>query len=106
MERTRGDVKVPVPREAVTEFCQRHRVRELALFGSVLRDDFTEQSDVDILIDFLPDTKVTFFHLADMENELETVFRHKIDLVLKNTLHRRVAAEVLASREVLYVATQ
>lgn len=106
MESAPGDVKVPVPLEAVLDFCRRHRVQEFALFGSVLRDDFNQNSDIDILVDFLPDTKVTFFSLADMENELRTIFRRKIDLVLKDTLHQRIAAEVLTSREVLYVAAQ
>lgn len=99
-------MKVSVPKEAVAAFCRRHGVREFALFGSVLRDDFTQHSDIDILVDFLPDAKVTFFRLADMENELRTIFNREVDLVLKDTLHRRIAAEVLASREVFYVAAQ
>lgn len=106
MEGAQGHVKISVPQDAVAAFCRRNGVREFALFGSILRDDFTQNSDIDILVDFLPDTKVTFFRLADMENELRTIFQREIDLVLKDTLHRRIAAEVLASREVLYVAAQ
>jgi hypothetical protein len=98
VEGAQGHVKISVPQDAVAAFCRRNGVREFALFGSILRDDFTQNSDIDILVDFLPDTKVTFFRLADMENELRTIFQREIDLVLKDTLHRRIAAEVLASR--------
>lgn len=101
-----AQIRVPVPMEAVADFCRRHRVRELALFGSVLRDDFTDQSDVDVLIDFLPDTRITLFGLSDLQTELEAMFSREVDLVMKDTLKRRIAAEVLASREVLYVAPQ
>jgi predicted nucleotidyltransferase len=91
---------------AVVDFCRRHRVKELALFGSVLRKDFSDRSDVDVLIDFLPDTRITLFGLSNLQTELETMFRRHVDLVMKDTLKRRIAAEVLASREVLYVAAQ
>ncbi|MDA8344888.1 MAG: nucleotidyltransferase domain-containing protein [Thermaerobacter sp.] len=106
MKSAREAVHVPVPVEAVADFCRRHRVRELALFGSVLRDDFTDHSDVDVLIDFMPDTRITLFGLSRLQTELEAMFRRDVDLVMKDTLKRRIAAEVLASREVLYVASQ
>ncbi len=54
MESARETARISVPMEAIADFSRRHRVRELALFGSVLRDDFTPESDVDVLIDFLP----------------------------------------------------
>lgn len=100
------EARIAVPMDAVADFCRRHRVREFALFGSVLRDDFAESSDVDVLIDFLPGTRITLFGLSDLQTELETMFRRDVDLVMKDTLKRRIAAEVLGSLEVLYVAPQ
>ena len=104
MEGARAAVRMPVPREAVADFCRRHRVRELALFGSVLRDDFAEGSDVDVLIDFLPGTRITLFGLSDLQTELGSMFHRDVDLVMKSALHPVIAKEVLASRQVLYVA--
>ena len=99
----RAAVRMPVPMESVADFCVRHRVRELSLFGSVLRDDFTEASDVDVLIDFLPGTRITLFDLSDLQTELESMFHRDVDLVMKSALHPAIAQEVLASRQVLYV---
>ena len=53
-------VRIEIPRRAVAEFCRRHHVRRLALFGSVLRDDFTSESDVDVLVEFEPGRTVGF----------------------------------------------
>ena len=106
MESARAEARIPIPIEAVADFCRRHRVRELALFGSVLRDDFTERSDVDVLIDFLPQTRVTFFDLSHFKDEIAGMFHREVDLVTKRSLHPVIASDVLASREVLYVATQ
>ncbi len=99
-------IRILVPMDAVADFCRLHRVRELALFGSVLRDDFTPESDVDVLIDFLPETRITLFGLSRLQTDLESLFRRKVDLVMKSALHPVIADEVLASRQVLYVAPQ
>jgi predicted nucleotidyltransferase len=106
METAREVIRIPVPMESVTDFCRRHGVRELALFGSVLRDDFTERSDVDVLIDFLTGTSITFFGLSDLQTELETMFHREVDLVMKRALHPVIADDVLARRRVLYVSPQ
>lgn len=106
MESARAEARIPIPMEAVADFCRRHRVRELALFGSVLRDDFTERSDVDVLIDFLPQTRVTFFDLSHFKDEIGEMFHREVDLVTKRSLHPVIASDVLVSREVLYVVTQ
>ena len=97
--------KISVDSERVAEFCRRWKVEELALFGSVLRDDFSPESDVDILVSFQPDARRTLFERVDMETELEGIFAHKIDLVVKKGLRnpfRRRA--ILRSRQVMYVA--
>jgi len=73
-------VAVAIPHEAIAEFCQRHHIRKLALFGSVLRDDFGPDSDIDVLVDFEPGTRYRFADLLAMEAELEAIFQRKVDL--------------------------
>lgn len=92
--------------EAVADFCRRHRIRESALFGSILRDDFTDHRDIDVLVDFQPRSRVTFFDLSDITSELEGLFDREVDLVTKRSLHPTMAPDVLASRAVLYAAAQ
>ena len=106
IESAREAPRIPVPMDVVADFCRRHRVREFALFGSVLRDDFTPESDVDVLIDFLPQTRVTFFDLSHLKDELEEMFHREVDLVTKRSLHPVIASDVLASRQMLYVTPQ
>jgi predicted nucleotidyltransferase len=72
--------RVAVPYEAIAEFCRKWKITELALFGSVLRDDFRPDSDVDVLVRFAPDHHWTLFDLADMEDELEAIFARPVDL--------------------------
>jgi predicted nucleotidyltransferase len=92
--------------EAVAAFCRRHRVRELALFGSVLRDDFTDHSDVDVLIEPGPDHDHTLDEMLSMQEELETLFGRSVDLVYKDLLDKYIREDVLKRRRVFYVATQ
>ena len=106
MESAREMVRVPVPMEAVAAFCRRHRVRELALFGSVLRDDFTDHSDVDVLIEPGPDHDHTLDEMLSMQEELETLFGRSVDLVYKDLLDKYIREDVLKRRRVFYVATQ
>ena len=72
---------IQLPHDQLTQFCQRWKVRELALFGSVLRDDFRPDSDIDILVTFAPEAKRGVFVLAQMQEELETLFGRSVDLV-------------------------
>ena len=59
--------RIDIPKEEIAEFCRRNHIRRLALFGSVLRDDFRPDSDVDVLVEFEPGTKVGFIRLAGMQ---------------------------------------
>jgi uncharacterized protein len=97
--------RIPIDREAIAEFCRRHRVRELALFGSVLRDDFRPDSDIDVLVEFETDAAVSLFDIIDMQDELATLFGRDVDIVerkaLRNPYRRR---EILGSAEALYAA--
>ena len=94
---------IDIPREKIAEFCRRNNIRRLALFGSVLRDDFGPQSDVDILIEFEPGTRVglRFFKI---EIELSQILGRKVDLNTKGFLSKYFRDEVLAEAEDQYVA--
>ncbi len=67
---TVGQLPIELPKDKVVAFCRRHHIYKLSLFGSVLREDFTPESDIDFLVEFLSGTKVTYFDLAQMEREL------------------------------------
>ena len=84
-------------------FCQRHAIQEMALFGSVTRDDFRPESDVDVLIEFEPDAKVGLFAFVDIRDELASLVGREVDLVTKRMLSPYFREEVLAAREVVYV---
>ena len=82
----------------------RHGIKRLALFGSVLGDDFNEDSDVDILVEFKPATRIGYMGLAGIENELTAVFGRKVDLRTPNELSRYFRQDILDSAETLYEA--
>lgn len=94
-----------IPRSKIEDFCRQHQVREFALFGSVLREDFSRESDIDVLISFAPDTRYNLFDLADMREEFKALFGREIDLVekeaLRNPYRRR---HILQNMEVVYAA--
>jgi predicted nucleotidyltransferase len=100
---TRGRVRIDVPRERIADFCRRHHVRRLAFFGSVLRDDFTPQSDVDILVEFEPD-KTPGLAFFGMQDELSEILGRRVDLNTPQDLSKYFREEVLAEAEELYVA--
>ena len=98
-------VRIEVPREQIAEFCRRHHIRWLALFGSVLRDDFTPESDVDVLVEFEPGQRYTYFTLAQIEEDLSGLLGRKVDLHMPKTLHPFLRDKVLGQAEALYVGT-
>lgn len=73
--------RIEVPQEQLEEFCRRWKITELALFGSVLREDFRPDSDIDVLVTFAPDAEWGLFDLVRMGEELEEIFGHKVDLL-------------------------
>lgn len=96
-------VHVPIDRDKIAEFCRRWSITELSLFGSVLRDDFRTDSDVDVLVTFAPDVPRTLPDLVTMEEELEGMFGRKVDLVDKKGLCNPFRRhEILTSRQVVY----
>lgn len=99
-------MQIPVDQETITAFCRRWHVAELAVFGSVLRDDFDADSDVDVLISFLPDETPTLFDMVRMQKELEAILGREVDLVSRRGIeeshnHFR-KREILNSAEVIY----
>ena len=95
---------LPLPEDQIAAVCRRFQVRELALFGSVLRGDFGPDSDVDILVEFHPDARVGLLKFIELQEELEKAIGRKVDLVPKRGLKPLIRDEVLASAEVLYAA--
>jgi predicted nucleotidyltransferase len=96
-------VRVEIPRDQMEAFCRRNHIRRLAFFGSVLRDDFTPESDVDVLVEFEPGTRVGL-RFFGMEQELSEILGRKVDLNTPGFLSRYFRDEVIAEAEVLYVA--
>ena len=93
-----------IPQTALAEFCRRWRIIELAVFGSVVRDDFSPSSDVDFLVEFAPEAQVGFLALARMQRELSALLGRPVDLVPKSGLKPRIREAVLTSAEVVYAA--
>ena len=90
---------------ALLEFCRKWRVRELAIFGSALRDDFGSESDLDFLVSFVPEAPWSVWDLMQMKEELEILSGRTVDLVekeaLRNPWRKR---EILSTYEVIYAA--
>jgi predicted nucleotidyltransferase len=95
---------IKVPRERITEFCLRHGIRRLALFGSILRDDFGPQSDIDVLVEFEPD-RVAGLAFFSMQDELAQILGRQVDLNTPGFLSDYIRDDVLRQAEVLYVAS-
>ncbi len=93
---------IKVPKEKIAEFCCRHYIRKLALFGSVLREDFRPDSDVDELVEFEPGHTVGLLRMAGLEMELSEMLGRKVDLRTPADLSRYFRDEVVSSREVQY----
>ncbi len=74
---------IELPTEKIAEFCHKWQVIEFALFGSVLRDDFRPDSDIDVMVQFDPEAHPTLFDLTYMENELKIIFQRDVDLITR-----------------------
>jgi hypothetical protein len=94
--------KIPIDRDQIADFCRRHHIRKLAFFGSVLRDDFSPDSDVDVLVEFEPG-HVPGLRFIRMQDELSTILGGwTVDLVTPKFLNKRVRGRVLADAEIQY----
>ena len=95
-------VKIEIPKAEIASFCRHSRIRRLALFGSVLRDDFGPESDVDVLVDFEPGARVGLITLAGMEIELSRLLDRKVEIHTLKGLNPHFRDKVLDAAEVLY----
>jgi uncharacterized protein len=84
------------------EICRRYGVKELSVFGSALRDDFRPDSDYDLLVDLLPESRIGLFAFNRMRQDFEDVLGRKVDLVLKRGLRERIKDTVLHTARTLY----
>jgi predicted nucleotidyltransferase len=97
--------RIPIDHQRVAEFCRKWRITEFALFGSVLRDDFGPDSDVDVLVTFAPDAPWSLWDLVDVQDELMHIFGRDVDVVSKHALKNPFRRyEILTTRQVVYAA--
>jgi uncharacterized protein len=93
---------IRLPMEQIFAFCRRNPIQKLSLFGSVLRDDFTEKSDVDFLVEFEPNARIGLFELIGMQFELRDVIGREADLRTPKDLHERFRQKVVDQAELIY----
>ena len=96
---------ITINREQLAAFCRRWKIKELALFGSVLRENFRPDSDIDVLVTFEPDGGITFDNRVEMLDELAAIFGREVDLVERNAIRnpfRRHA--ILTTKDVVYAS--
>lgn len=97
---------IALPMEKIAEFCDRWQVTEFALFGSILRDDFRPDSDIDILVTFAPTAKRGLTETLQMRDELQAMFDREVDLLVKAAIERSEnwlrRKQILESAKVIY----
>ena len=101
-------MQIEVPREEILAFCERWQVAEFAFFGSVLRDDFGSESDVDVMVRFHPEASHSLLSMVSMEQELSDILGRETDLLSRAAVEKSRnyirREEILKSAEVFYVA--
>ena len=105
---TRSKMKITIPRKKLAEFCRRWKISELAFFGSVLREDFHQSSDIDLLVSFRPKARISLFDLVHMQNELKEIFGREVDLVERRAIEKSEnyirRKNILSHTKVIYAA--
>ena len=92
-----------INRRKINRICQKWKIREFSLFGSILRNDFNKTSDVDVLVSFEPNSKLSLMEIVQIKDELKTIFGREIDIVEKEAIRNPFRKqEILSSREVIY----
>ena len=97
-------LRIEVDEESLAGFCRRSGIRRLALFGSVLRDDFGPDSDIDVLVEFAPEANVGLFEFVDLQQELGELLGREVDLHTPASLSHFFRERVMSSAEVAYAA--
>lgn len=93
-----------VPEDQIAAFCERHHISRLSLFGSVLRDDFVPDSDIDVLVEFEPENVPGMIGLLTMQGELEELFGRSVDLLTPKFIHPSIRQRVVSEAQVIYDA--
>ena len=100
--------RIDIPKERIADFCRRWKITELALFGSVLRDDFRPDSDIDVLVTFARGAAWSLFDHVDMEDEMEAILGRSVDVVSRRGIERSRNPSrrraILESAQVVHVA--
>lgn len=97
-----GEIKISIPKDKISEFCRQNQIRRLSLFGSVLREDFSPDSDVDILVEFEPGTRVGMIRFSGLEIELSNIIGRKVDLNTPGFLSKYYRDRILTEANVQY----
>lgn len=97
-------VKIEIPMDEIAAICRRNHIRKLALFGSVLRDDFSPDSDIDILVEFEPEAQIGLIAFIGVQEELSELLQRSVDLVSRPGLKPKIRETVLSSAKVIYAA--
>jgi uncharacterized protein len=95
---------IVLPMDQISEICRKYKVREMGVFGSAARGELAPESDIDLLVDFLPQSGMSLFRLDDMSRELEAILGRKVDLASSKGLKSRVRPHVLRDLRVIYAA--
>jgi predicted nucleotidyltransferase len=96
------NTQIDLPLDQIVAFCERYPIQKLSLFGSVLREDFGPDSDIDVLVEFEPAAKIGYFEMADMQFELETILGRPVDLLTPGALSQYFKQKVLDTAQVIY----
>jgi hypothetical protein len=102
--KTAQKVKIRIPKKKLEIFCNQYQVQKLALFGSVLRDDFHKKSDIDVLVSFQPTARIGFITFSQMQRELSAMFKRQVDLVPMDGLKPVIRDSVLSNIKVVYAS--
>ncbi len=98
--------KIRIPRKKISQFCLRWGVVEFSLFGSLLREDFRPDSDVDVLVTFSREAQISLFDLVQMKIDLEKIFHRPVDVIEKDALENPFRKrEILRTAQVVYAAS-
>lgn len=96
---------ISISMEKIAAFCRKHGVEELSLFGSVLRDDFSPESDVDVMVKFFPGHGFTFENTPTIHDELEAIFGRRVDVIEKGQIRNPFRRQsIMKNHQVIYAA--
>jgi predicted nucleotidyltransferase len=99
-----AEPQIAIPHDKIVDFCRRNQVRTISVFGSVLREDFGPESDIDVLVEFEQEARIGFMALGRMRRELADLLGRQVDLVPRDGLKPQIRDNVLDSAQVLYAA--